>query len=254
MADMAEAAASGTAQRSFQVEGPLTAGGIRVRARRELTAAIKAAARRQLAAGGSGELSLRGIARELGMASSAIYRYFASRDELITALVIDAYDDLGAAAEAGLAAASDAAPHEQWVRVCGRVRQWAFAHPHEYALIYGTPVPGYQAPSITIGPASRVGLVLANIVAYAQRTGQVADVPVTLPVPVARDADRLAAALELAMPPAVVAALVAAWAQLFGLISFELFGQFEQVVWARDAFFDHAAGYLARSVGLTPSA
>lgn len=229
---------------------PETAGGIRARTRRALTAAIKAAAHRQLAEGGTGELSLRAIARELGMASSAIYRYFAGRDELITALVIDAYNDLGDAAESSLAAASGAAPREQWVQVCGSVRQWARTHPHDYALIYGTPVPGYRAPSSTIGPASRVGLVLANIVAGAHRTGQLAALPAAIPASVAHDADRLAATLEVAMPPAVVAALVAAWAQLFGLVSFELFGQFEQVVWARDEFFDLAAGRLAASVGL----
>src|SRR6476620_4181691 len=71
----------------------------RARARAELTEEIKAAARRQLIEGGPSELSLRGVARELGMVSSAVYRYFASRDELLTALVIDSYDSLGTVAE-----------------------------------------------------------------------------------------------------------------------------------------------------------
>jgi len=229
---------------------PETAHGIRARARRELTAAIKAVAQRQLAEGGAVALSLRAIARDLGMASSAVYRYYASRDELLTALVIDAYNDLGEAAEAALAAHADALPSVQWVAVCRAVRSWALAHPHAYALIYGTPVPGYRAPVDTIAPASRVGLALASVVAEADRSGLITAAVWPVAEPVGMDADRLADALGLDLPRAVVTAMVAAWAQLFGLVSFELFGQFENVVTARDDFFDRAAEQLARSVGL----
>jgi AcrR family transcriptional regulator len=77
-----------------------TAQGARARARIEVTAAIKDEARRQLAAEGAAKLSLRAVARELGMVSSALYRYFPSRDDLLTALIIDAYDSVGEAAEA----------------------------------------------------------------------------------------------------------------------------------------------------------
>src|SRR3954465_4125271 len=72
----------------------------RERVRAELTAEITDAARRQLASVGAAGLSLRAVARELGMASSALYRYFPSRDELLTRLIVDGYDDLGAAGEA----------------------------------------------------------------------------------------------------------------------------------------------------------
>src|SRR6185437_16774203 len=119
----------------------------RERARAQLTREIKEEARRQLAAGGAQQLSLRAVARELGMVSSALYRYFPSRDELLTALIIDAYDALAAAAEAASAEPPDA--RGRWRAACGAVRNWARAHPHEYALIYGSPVPGYQAPQAT---------------------------------------------------------------------------------------------------------
>ena len=72
----------------------------RERARAELTDEIKAVARRQLATVGAQGLSLRAVSRELGMVSSALYRYFPSRDDLLTVLIIDAYDALGEAAEA----------------------------------------------------------------------------------------------------------------------------------------------------------
>ena len=118
---------------------------------RNATSEIKAEARRQLAAGGAQQLSLRAVARELGMVSSAVYRYFPSRDDLLTALIIDAYDALGEAAEAAAGRLRQTAVRARWTAACHAVRDWAKAHPHEYALIYGSPVPGYQAPQETIG-------------------------------------------------------------------------------------------------------
>jgi AcrR family transcriptional regulator len=154
-----------------------TARGARARARIEVTAAIKDEARRQLAAEGAARLSLRAVARELGMVSSALYRYFPSRDELLTALIIDAYNSLGEAAEAADAEAGDIAPAQRWVAVCEAVRGWALAHPHEYALIYGSPVPGYSAPETTIPAAARVGVLLIGIVRDAYRRRGVARTP-----------------------------------------------------------------------------
>ncbi|MFC3571932.1 TetR/AcrR family transcriptional regulator [Streptomyces yaanensis] len=226
-----------------------TARGARARARIEVTAAIKDEARRQLAAEGAARLSLRAVARELGMVSSALYRYFPSRDDLLTALIIDAYNSLGEAAEAAhTKAGDDVAPARRWVAVCEAVRAWALAHPHEYALIYGSPVPGYSAPETTVPAASRVGLLLIGIVrdAYGQRG--VARTP--LPAELESEARRMAADLAPDLPPEVVTSLVAAWAQLYGLVGFELFGQFNKVVEDREAFFRHAAAQLAHGVGL----
>src|SRR6476619_476241 len=141
----------------------------RDRVRAELTDEITDAARRQLAEVGAAALSLRAVAREVGMVSSAVYRYFPSRDDLLTRLIIDGYDDLGAAAEAADVPA--APPIERWLAVCRAVRAWALAHPHEYALLYGSPVPGYQAPEDTVPAASRVGVVLGRILADAAHSG-----------------------------------------------------------------------------------
>ncbi|MEU6065395.1 TetR/AcrR family transcriptional regulator [Streptomyces sp. NPDC047082] len=224
------------------------AGGARARARIEVTAAIKDEARRQLAAQGAAKLSLRAVARELGMVSSALYRYFPSRDDLLTALIIDAYDSLGEAAEAAAAEVRDAAPAERWVAVCEAVRRWALAQPHEYALIYGSPVPGYAAPEATIPPASRVGVLLIGIVRETYERRGVARTP--LPAELEPEARRMATDLAPDLPPEVIVALVAAWAQLYGLVGFELFGQFSRVVEDREAFFRHAAARLAHGVGL----
>ncbi|MFF3608878.1 TetR/AcrR family transcriptional regulator [Streptomyces sp. NPDC002463] len=227
-----------------------TVRGARARARIEITAAIKDEARTQLAAEGAAKLSLRAVARELGMVSSALYRYFPSRDDLLTALIVDAYDAVGAAAERAAAEAEAERPLDRWTAVCRAVRAWALAHPHEYALIYGSPVPGYTAPQDTIAPAARVGLVLIDIVRGAHAGEGVALPP--LPDALSPEAERISADLVPDLPPALAVALVAAWAQLFGLVSFELFGQFQRVVEDRDTFFAAAARRLGQDVGLLP--
>ncbi|MEU3193570.1 TetR/AcrR family transcriptional regulator [Streptomyces sp. NPDC006992] len=228
--------------------------GARQRARGEITEAIKEEARRQLAEQGASRLSLRAVARELGVASSALYRYFPSRDDLLTALITDAYNALGAAAEEALAEAESAGDTHlvRWRAVCRAVRGWSLAHPHEYALLYGSPVPGYAAPSATIRPASRAALAMLTVLsdAYAVGALRAPARAAAAPAPVLADTERLVGELEVPLPPAVAAEAVAAWAQLFGLVGFELFGQFANVIDARDAFFDHAVERLADQVGL----
>src|SRR5689334_6455211 len=129
----------------------------RERARAETLAQIKRLALDQLATTGAGELSLRAIARELNLVSSAIYRYYPSRDELITALLIDAYADLLAEA----ARTDRRGARRRWADTADALRRWARAEPHRFALIYGTPIPGYRAPADTVAPAGRVMHALA---------------------------------------------------------------------------------------------
>ena len=103
--------------------------GARERARAEITAEITAEARRQLAVDGAAGLSLRAVARELGMVSSAIYRYVASRDELLTLLIIEAYDALGAAVERAVAASAGEPAADRFVAAARAVRRWAVGQP-----------------------------------------------------------------------------------------------------------------------------
>ncbi|MFE2420698.1 TetR/AcrR family transcriptional regulator [Streptomyces hokutonensis] len=226
-----------------------TTQGARARARIEVTAAIKDEARRQLAAEGAAKLSLRAVARELGMVSSALYRYFPSRDDLLTALIIDAYDSLGEAAETAHSEVADAAPLLRWTTVCEAVRTWALANPHEYALIYGSPVPGYVAPETTVPSAARVALLAIGAVQDAHRAGTLTEPP--LPPGLHPEADRMIADFAGGLPRGSAIALVAALAEAYGLVSFELFGQFHRVVEDREQFFNHAVRRLALGVGLT---
>ncbi len=223
----------------------------RERVRAELTREITDAARRQLATEGAAGLSLRAVARELGMVSSAIYRYFPSRDDLLTALIIDGYNAIGEAAERADAACPPGDFGGRWLATGQAIRDWALAHPHEYTLVYGSPVPGYQAPERTIGPAARSAAVFGRIVSEAYRAGAV-QLPETCPPPgsFAADAARLRELVLAGVPDEVIAASLAAWTALFGLLSFELSGQFENVITDRAAFFAHSVRRLGRLAGL----
>ncbi len=229
--------------------------GLRARVRAELTAEIKDEARRQLAVDGASSLSLRAVTRALGMASSAIYRYYPSRDELLTALIVDAYDAVGAVAEAADAACPRDDFGGRWLSVALAIRRWALSDPHEYTLVYGSPVPGYRAPEDTIGPASRVTLVLARLVDEASRSGALVDVRGAPGLPalgpeVTAETRRLA---DVAFPDAsdeVIVRAVAAWTQLFGLISFELFGHLHGVVERVPPLFERVVLEMGAFMGL----
>ena len=224
----------------------------RKRVRAELIKEITEIARRQLATDGATGVSLRAIAREMGMVSSAIYRYFPSRDDLLTTLIIDGYNAVGAAVEKAEAACPRDDYPGRWLVGCQAVRGWALAHPHDYALVYGSPVPGYRAPEQTIAPAARAATVFGKIVSDAYSAGAMTEPAGGPPLPQAfqPDAARLRDAILAGVPDDIVARTLASWAGLFGLVSFELFGQFENVVTDRDAFFGFAATCLARQAGL----
>jgi AcrR family transcriptional regulator len=229
--------------------------GLRARLRAELTVEIKEEARRQLAVEGASSLSLRAVTRALGMSSSAIYRYFPSRDDLLTALIVDAYDAIGNAAEHADATCPLDDLGGRWIAVGESIRAWALANPHEYALVYGSPVPGYRAPEQTVGPASRVTLVMAGIVDYAARSGRLADPPwsPSLPQIGPEAVAAIQTLIDLAFPHAsaqTAVRAVAAWTQLFGNISFELFGHFHRVIEESTPVFERALLEMGRMVGL----
>ena len=228
---------------------------VRERARVELTREIVETARRHLATDGAAALSLRAVARDLGMASSAIYRYMPSRDDLLTTLIIEAYQSMGiTAAQHEATVRRDDFPG-RWLAVCQAVRAWALARPHEYALIYGSPVPGYAAPQDTIAPASLIGVVMISIVVDAAAAGAID--PTTVP----KLSEELQAAIEPVrgfvppdLPDELVVRALIAWTHIFGAISFELFGHRHNVVAsdesARAAFFDEEARRIGALVGL----
>ncbi len=224
------------------------------------------------------------------MVSSAIYRYFASRDELLTALIIDGYNAIGQAVEDADAKCRRDDYPGRWRAACRAARAWALAHPHEYALIYGSPVPGYQAPPDTIGPAARSAAVFGRLISDAHAAGELAPgerepgellpgerehgerehserehselVPGeranSCPAPrqpadaerAVRGRRRLRDSVLPGVSDETAVGALTAWAGVFGVISFELFGQFNNVVTDTAAYFDRAVADLGQLIGL----
>ena len=229
-----------------------TAGSIRARVRAEMTEEIKNVARRQLAENGA-DLSLRAVAREMGMVSSAVYRYFASRDDLLTALILDAYNSLGEACEVAGADVEDRSDYlGRWLAVAHALRDWAVAQPHEYALIYGSPVPGYAAPQDTVEPSIRPVIVLGAILNDAHNAGALAGTYATPPPPGLLPEVRVVR--DVVAPDVSEAAMIRgliAWTELFGAISFELFGRFNNTITDLATWYDHQARTMAMFLGLS---
>ena len=133
--------------------------GAREESRARTTAAILRAAREEIAAHGGGGLSMRAVAREVGMVSSAVYRYFPTREALLTAMILESYEGLAAALGEVRARRADL----RWKALGSALRDWALARPHEFQLIYGTPVPGYVAPPETIPAAAAVAAPFLDV-------------------------------------------------------------------------------------------
>lgn len=209
----------------------------RERAREQTLAEITRIGREHLATHGAAALSLRAVARDLGVVSSAVYRYVASRDELLTLLVVDGYTELGGEVDAAV----DALPaddHRGRLHALARaVRAWAVREPARYALLFGGPVPGYHAPAErTTGPGTRVVAALVGVIEAAYRTGGIALPETPVDPGLAADLDRIRGEMGLTVPDALLARGVMAWAALFGAVNFEVFGQY-----GADTFVDPAA-------------
>lgn len=184
--------------------------------------------RRHLATSGPAGLSLRSVARDLGVVSSAVYRYVPSRDDLLTLLVIDAYDELGGAVSKAESAQPRASYLARWRALAGAVRDWALAEPSRYGLIFGTPVPGYHAPAgQTTPPGTRVVALLLELAADAEAAGATPARQLDqIPESVRADLERVRAEFRLDLSDEMLAAAVLAWVALFGAVSFEVFGQY----------------------------
>ncbi|WP_166850550.1 TetR/AcrR family transcriptional regulator [Isoptericola sp. BMS4] len=234
----------------------------RALARETLTRDIVGAARARLAQDGPAALSLRAVARDVGMVSSAVYRYFPSRDALLTALLVECYDELGAAVEDAEAAQREHGLAARWLAACRAVRTWSVAHPGEFSLLYGTPVPGYAAPRDTVVPATRVVRVLVRVAADAHDAGArpVApaawpgvDAPVETVVARAREYVAAEGLFPGRAPGETTLRVLMAWSTLFGAVSFELFGHLVGSVDDGAAWFDAVAVRLGADLGMAPA-
>jgi AcrR family transcriptional regulator len=231
----------------------------RERVKDEVTSEILAAARAHLAREGAAALSLRSIARDLGMAPSALYRYFSSRDALLSALILGAYGALADQAEhaSEAAYAREDGAMARWVAVPRVMRSWARGHPHEWGLIFGSPVPGYEAPTETITPYTRLAQALVRPIIEAHEHGSLelsapssSASPGTAPL--ARAVQPVTDGLLPGLPTVAVAQALEAFATLIGIISLELFGHWRNTVLEPEVLFEATISHLASSTGVCP--
>jgi AcrR family transcriptional regulator len=217
--------------------------GTRQSRRDDVTHRILQIGRAHLAEHSAAGLSLRAVTRELGMVSSAVYRYVANRDELLTLLVVDAYTELGAAVTGAVLAARDRSWSERILEAARAMRGWALAEPSRYALLYGSPVPGYAAPAEqTTEPGTRVIMALLALVGEGVQRGEIVNAGTAVPLGPILDAElrRVAAALDFDGHPAVLARALLLWSVIFGAVNLEVFGQYGPNTFTDPAgLFDH---------------
>jgi AcrR family transcriptional regulator len=185
-------------------------------------------------------LSLRAVAGDLGMSPAGLYRYYNSRDDLLSDLIVDGFTSVAEAVAEAAKPRQGLLIGDRLLAASAAYRDWALAHPQEFALIYGEPVPGFRAPEAgPVGEASGlVGLAFLGVFAEAE-----AEDSLRIPGEMARvaaDDPGLRCSPELPgidLSPAGLAVALASWARLHGLVMLELFGHFNPMVGRRDALF-----------------
>jgi AcrR family transcriptional regulator len=212
-------------------------------------------ARQQMATHGTAGLGLRAIARELDVTAPALYRYFPTHDDLITALVIEGFTGLAEAVEAARDANAHLPVREQLREVLLAYRQWAVEHPVDFQLIYGSPIPGYHAPAeITVPIVVRGFTVIVGLIEALRQSGQITRETVYHHIP-EPTGGYLRERLERDSYPVSEVALymgIVGWGQLHGLIMLELFGHLGPVVGDLNAYYASQVESLLVSMGSDP--
>lgn len=225
----------------------------RMRAREQTLQDITRIGREHLASVGAAALSLRAVARDLGVVSSAVYRYVASRDELLTLLVVDGYNELGSEVDAAVNAVAAEDYRGQFFALGRALRAWAVREPARYGLLFGSPVPGYNAPGEeTTGPGTRVVTRLIAIIDGAYRSGALAQQQdAELGEPLTLDLERVRIEMDVELSLDAVARGTLVWVALFGSVNFEVFGQYGSDTFAEPGeLFERHLTLLAEIAGL----
>jgi len=195
---------------------------MRERYRAHVRHEVKQAALRQLAEAGPAAVSVSAIGKQLGVSGPALYRYFASRDELLTELAIDAYHDLADALSAAASRAPGPDPRARLEGLARAYRSWALAQPHRYRLLYGPPLPGYDAHAERLVGASQHAM--SQLLDVLREFGDGTIAPSAEPL-----ASQLAAWAQRQDPgldPATALRAVLIWSRLHGIVSLEIAGNF----------------------------
>lgn len=215
---------------------------MRQRYRAQVRREVKEAALRQLAESGPGGLSVSAIGKQLGVSGPALYRYFASRDELLTELVIDAYGDLADALADAARQVPSSQPRARLEALAHSYRAWALAQPHRYRLLFGPPLPGYDAHAQRLVEAAQrpMGLLFDILAGLGQSA------PAPPGPPFASQLSAWAQRHDLGMDPATALQAVLIWSRLHGFVSLEIAGNFASMGIDPDQLFGAELAALTR--------
>lgn len=187
---------------------------------------IKAVAHKQMSDHGTAGLSLRSIAREIGVTAPAIYNYYPSINDLITALIVDAFNALAASMQEAMEAASGETVAPAIKAATQAYRAWALQNPIDFQLIYGNPIPGYVAPSELTAPLARKPFLhMFDLFLQGWRSGEL-KVPTEyaqVPPHIARHLREWRLQTDMDLPDVLVCLLASGWVRLHGLVMLELF-------------------------------
>lgn len=218
----------------------------RERRRAATLAEIKESALRLLESEGPSGLSIRALARSIDMSPAGLYRYFDGLDALITQLIVDAYNELADAVEAGVATSEPAA--EQFAAGAIAYRKWCVANRGRFLLLFGTPIPGYAAPEggPTVDANRRIGAAFFGVAARGWTAGEI-DVPGAGAAPGPADRELAAQIAEESpgFPAELVPVLLGTWAHFHGLVTLEILNQLDWIYPDASSFYE---GEVARMV------
>jgi AcrR family transcriptional regulator len=224
--------------------------------RANLAGEIKRVAREQMAEHGTAGVSLRGIARALDITAPAIYNYYPRLDDLITALIVDAFTDFAAALEEAAETAPGSANRDAIFAATLRYRAWALERPVEFQLIYGNPIPGYAAPfDVTAPLARRPFAALGRYFLAAWQSGELT-LPVgeaNLPESIRRHLEEWRRETGIDVPTAPLYAVIAGWTRFHGMVMLELFHHTQPTVGDTEAFYRHEVNAYLDQLGLPGS-
>jgi AcrR family transcriptional regulator len=212
----------------------------RQRFRAQIRDEIKQAALRQLAQSGPAGVSVNAIGKQLGVSGPALYRYFASRDELLTELVIDAYLDLAAALRASIGEAPSRPPRRRFEALARAYRAWALSQPHRYRLLFGPPLPGYDAHADRLIEAAQTSMDLLIETLPADHNA---------PRPtraLAAEVSQWANRRGVQVDAATALRAVLAWSRLHGFVSLEIAGNYASMGIDPDPLFETDLSALAK--------
>lgn len=217
---------------------------------------IKASAWQLMQQHGTAGLSLRAIARDLGLTAPALYHYFPRLEDLITALIVDAYTSLGETIENAAAAAKPAGYGPQILAGMLAYRDWALANPSAFQLILGNPIPGYSAPdALTTSVARRPILAIGRVMLAAWEAGELTLPAIVTPVPatIAAHMEAFLSAEALPIPAAVLYLNILALSRIHGIVMLESFNHIQPTIGDVATFYRHEAVAFLTELGFTLS-